>query len=55
MGDKGSKGCGGSIGGAFWIAGFLFTIGYAKLGFWKGVLALLLWPHILGEALNGAG
>ena len=26
----------------------LFTIGYLKLAFWKGVLALVVWPYYLG-------
>lgn len=34
--------------GGFWFAGWLFTIGYLKTSFWKGVLALLLWPYFLG-------
>ena len=34
--------------GLVWIAGWLFTIGYLGLGFWKGVLALLVWPYFLG-------
>ena len=34
--------------GLFWFAGWLFTIGYLKVGFWKGVLALILWPYFLG-------
>jgi len=29
--------------------GWLFTIGFLELTFWKGVLALLLWPYYLGE------
>lgn len=35
-------------GGAFW----LFTVGFAKLSFWQGVVALLLWPYYLGAALH---
>ncbi len=37
----------GSIGLA-WCAGWLFTIGYLKLTFWQGVLAIILWPYDLG-------
>lgn len=36
--------------GGLWIAAWLFTIGYLKLSFWQGVLALLLWPYYLGAA-----
>jgi hypothetical protein len=37
--------------GLLWIAGWLFTIGYLKLPFWQGVLALLLWPYYIGAAM----
>ena len=35
--------------GSAWCAAWLFTIGFLHLGFWKGVLALLLWPYYLGS------
>ncbi len=38
--------------GVVWIAGWLFTIGYLKLAFWQGALALLIWPYDLGAALK---
>lgn len=31
-----------------WLGGWLFTIGFAHLGFWKAVLALVIWPYFLG-------
>jgi hypothetical protein len=34
--------------GSLWVIGWLFSIGYLKLAFWKGVLALLVWPYYLG-------
>lgn len=34
--------------GALWFIGWLFSIGFLKLSFWKGVLALLVWPYFLG-------
>jgi hypothetical protein len=37
-----------SMGFGVWIAAWLFTIGYLKLGLAQGVLALLLWPYYLG-------
>jgi hypothetical protein len=37
--------------GLVWTAGWLFTIGYLKLGFWQGVLAIVLWPYDIGAAL----
>jgi len=34
--------------GMLWFAAWLFTIGFAHLGFWKAVLALLIWPYFIG-------
>lgn len=37
-----------SAAGPLWMIGWLFTIGFLKLTFWKGVLALIVWPYYLG-------
>lgn len=37
--------------GLLWVAGWLFTIGYMKLSFWGGALALLIWPYHIGVAV----
>jgi len=37
-----------SIVGCLWFGAWLFTIGFLHLTFWKGVLAILLWPYYLG-------
>jgi hypothetical protein len=37
-----------SFGGLVWVAGWLFTTGYLHLTFWKGVLAIVVWPYYLG-------
>jgi uncharacterized membrane protein len=42
------RGNGGTIIGPVWVIGWLFTVGYLKLAFWKGVLALIVWPYDLG-------
>ncbi|MEO8684761.1 MAG: hypothetical protein ABI414_07970 [Devosia sp.] len=34
--------------GAFWFAGWLFSIGYLHLNFWMGLLGLFLWPYFIG-------
>lgn len=34
--------------GAMWCAAWLFTIGFLHLHFWRGVLAVILWPYDLG-------
>jgi hypothetical protein len=40
--------------GIIWFVGWLFTIGYANLTFWQGVLGLLVWPYYLGDLLRAA-
>jgi hypothetical protein len=34
--------------GLLWAGGWLFTIGYLDLTFWRGVLAIVVWPYYLG-------
>lgn len=42
-----------SFAGTLWFMGWLFTIGLLHLRFfWKGVLALVLWPYDLGVHLS---
>ena len=38
--------------GVFWAIGWLFTIGFLKLIWWKAILALVFWPWYLGVALR---
>ena len=35
--------------GGLWLIGWLFSIGYLGLSFWRGVLALIVWPYFLGK------
>jgi hypothetical protein len=42
---------GGSFAGAFWFAGWLFTIAYANLVWWKIILGIVVWPLFLGYAV----
>lgn len=37
--------------GLVWCAGWLFTVGYLKLAFWKSVLAIVVWPYYVGAFL----
>jgi hypothetical protein len=34
--------------GPIWFIGWLFTIGLLELTFFKGLLALIVWPYYLG-------
>jgi hypothetical protein len=38
--------------GMLWFVGWLFTIGFAQLVWWKALLALILWPYFLGVTLR---
>lgn len=38
--------------GPVWFMGWLFTIGFLKLTFFKGLLALILWPYYIGDFLS---
>lgn len=38
--------------GPIWFTGWLFTIGFAHLSFWKAVLGLLIWPYYIGSMLG---
>ena len=53
MSDEIKRSCGSSgpaVGGVIWFIGWLFTIGFAKLVWWKIILGLVAWPFYLGEA-----
>jgi hypothetical protein len=34
--------------GTVWIAGWLFTVGFLQLTFWKAALAIFVWPYYIG-------
>jgi hypothetical protein len=38
--------------GLLWFGAWLFTLGFLHLAFWKGVLAILLWPYYLGTTFS---
>ncbi len=40
--------------GVLWFVGWLFTIGFLHLTFWKGVLALVIWPYYMGVTFSAA-
>lgn len=39
--------------GGVWFVGWLFTIGILDLDFWRGLLALVVWPYYIGKAMTG--
>lgn len=41
-----------SFGGLLWFGGWLFTIGFLHLTFWRGVLGLVVWPYYIGVRLS---
>lgn len=38
--------------GVVWFVGWLFTIGFLKLTFGQGILALIIWPYYIGAYLS---
>ncbi len=50
--DTSSKNSGPFTSGAFWFAGWLFTLGFVKLIWWKALLALVIWPYYLGSIIS---
>jgi hypothetical protein len=53
--EKKSRGRGasaGAAGGVIWFIGWLFTIGYVNLVWWKIILGIVVWPFFLGEAIR---
>ena len=38
--------------GPIWFIGWLFTLAYANLGLWQALLALVIWPFYLGNAIG---
>jgi len=43
---------GGSLAGALWCGGWLFTLGFAQLVWWKAILGLVVWPYYLAVFLR---
>ena len=41
--------------GLLWFGAWLFTIGFLHVSFWKGVLAILIWPYYLGAHFSLLG
>ena len=39
--------------GPVWFMGWLFTLGFLKVTFFKGLLALIIWPYYIGDFLAG--
>ena len=52
MSDESKARCrstnGGVLAGPVWAVGWLFTIGFLHLAFWKAVTAIVIWPYYLG-------
>jgi hypothetical protein len=37
--------------GMLWFGGWLFTIGFLRLVWWKALLGLVIWPYFIGAFL----
>lgn len=42
----------GAMGGVIWFMGWLFTIGFAQLIWWKIILGIVVWPYFLALAVR---
>lgn len=38
--------------GPVWFMGWLFTLGFLKLSFFQGMLALIIWPYYIGDFIS---
>jgi len=38
--------------GGVWMAAWMFTLGFLKLSFWQGVIAIVIWPYYIGSFLR---
>ncbi len=51
-GDRKHDAFGGSLAGVLWFGGWLFTIGFAQLVWWKAILGIVVWPYFLAVFLR---
>lgn len=45
-----SRGAAPASAGTLWFIGWLFTIAFADLVWWKIILGIVIWPYFLGVA-----
>jgi hypothetical protein len=50
--DKRIANASGAIAGVIWFIGWLFTIGFAHLVWWKIIVGVVVWPLFLGQVLR---
>jgi len=43
---------GASLAGATWFMGWLFTIMFSQLIWWKIIVGIVVWPLFLGETIR---
>jgi len=41
--------------GSIWVIGWMFTLGILHLPFLKALLAVLVWPYLIGSAFRLPG
>ena len=50
--DKKMAAASGAAAGVIWFIGWLFTIGFAQLVWWKIIVGIVVWPLFLGQTLR---
>jgi hypothetical protein len=53
MANGKSNAAAGPAAGVIWFIGWLFTIGFVHLVWWKIILGIVVWPWFLGVHLAG--
>jgi hypothetical protein len=49
--NRDGRAVGGIVGG-IWFIGWLFTIAFANLIWWKIIVGIVVWPYFLGLAVR---
>lgn len=42
----------GSLAGALWFGGWLFTMAFAKLLWWQCIVGVVIWPYYMGMTVR---
>jgi hypothetical protein len=52
MGEGNRGASSAALAGMLWFTGWLFTIMFCQLAFWKILVGIMVWPLFLGEAVR---
>jgi len=49
---KRGGGAAGTVSVTIWFIGWLFTMAFAQLAWWKIIVGIVVWPYFLGQAVR---